>query len=401
MIDFPYLSEVVQKTDSKILMLVADGLGGLPLQGTRRSELEAARIPNLNRLAQQSAAGLTHPVGPGITPGSGPGHLALFGYDPLKYLIGRGALEAMGIGMELKPGDVAARGNFATVDGDGNLVDRRAGRIASELAAPLAEKLNKIKVAGAEVSVEHVKDYRFVLRLRGDGLSDALTETDPQRTGVAPLAVTAQGRGGSKAAKAANAFVAAAAEALKDDAPANMVLLRGWATAPNLPGFGPSYALNPAAIAAYPMYRGLASIVGMKVIATGEDFAAEVATLKERWEEHDYFFLHYKNTDAAGEDGDFDKKKRALEALDEFIPELLDLAPDVLVVAGDHATPAIMASHSWHPVPLLVHSQWTLGEGVDRFNERDLRHGSLGQLEAKHIMALALAHAGKLAKFGP
>ena len=401
MIDFPYLSDLVQKTDSKILMLVADGLGGLPPKDTRRSELATATVANLDHLAQQSAGGLSLPVGPGITPGSGPGHLALFGYDPLKYLIGRGALEAIGIGMELRAGDVAARGNFATLDSDGNLTDRRAGRIASELAEPLARKLNAIKVPGVKVAVEHVKDYRFVLRLRGDGLSADLSETDPQRTGVAPLAVGAQSRGAAKAAKAANAFVAAVTEVLKDDEPANMVLLRGWATAPDLPSFGPSYRLDPAAIAAYPMYRGLASIVGMKVIETGEDFEAEVATLKEHWDEHDFFFLHYKPTDAAGEDGDFDKKKRALEALDRFIPELLELEPDVFIVAGDHSTPSIMSAHSWHPVPFLLRSQWTLGDGVERFTERDLRNGSLGRFDSKHIMALALAHAGKLAKFGP
>ncbi len=403
MIDFPYLSEIVQKTDSKILMLVADGLGGVPQVGTRRSELETARVTNLNRLAQESAGGLSLPVAPGITPGSGPGHLALFGYDPLKYIIGRGALEAIGIEMELKPGDVAARGNFATVDGDGNLTDRRAGRIASELAAPLAEKLDKIKVTGVEVAVQHVKDYRFVLRLRGQGLSDEVTETDPQRTGVAPLAVTARAKAAAatKTAKAANAFVEAAREALKDDAPANAVLLRGWSTAPALPSFGESYCLNPAAIAAYPMYRGLASIVGMKVLKTGEDFASEVETLREHWDEHDFFFLHYKPTDAAGEDGDFDKKKKAIEALDEFLPSLTDLKPDVFILAGDHSTPSIMASHSWHPVPFILRSKWTAGEGVDRFNERDLHRGSLGQFEAKHIMSLALAHAGKLLKFGP
>lgn len=403
MIDFPYLAEIVQKTDSKILMLVADGLGGLAQSGTRRSELETARVSNLNRLAQQSAGGLTLPVAPGITPGSGPGHLALFGYDPLKYLIGRGALEAIGIEMELKPGDVAARGNFATVGGGGNLTDRRAGRIASEVAAPLAEKLNKIKVPGIEVAVRHVKDYRFVLRLRGPGLSDDLTETDPQRIGVAPLAVEARlkAAAATKAAKAANAFVEAARAVLQDDAPANAVLLRGWSTAPDLPSFSESYCLNPAAIAAYPMYRGLASIVGMQVLETGEDFAAEVGTLKEHWEEHDFFFLHYKPTDAAGEDGDFDKKKKALEELDEFLPSLIDLKPDVFILAGDHATPSIMASHSWHPVPFMLQSKWTVGEGVDRFSERDLQRGSLGQFEAKHIMSLALAHAGKLLKFGP
>ena len=401
MIDFPYLAELVQKTDSKILMLVADGLGGAPHPDSRRTELETAATPNLDRLAQQSAGGLTVPVKPGITPGSGPGHLALFGYDPLRYLIGRGALEAMGIEMELKPGDVAARGNFATVDAGGRLTDRRAGRIESALAEPLAKKLDTVRVPGVDLTVAHVKDYRFVLRLRGKELSEEITETDPQRTGVPALEAHSRNGAGAKTAKLANAFVKRAAKELAEDAPANMVLLRGWSMLPELPQFGESYCLNPAAIAAYPMYRGLARILGMTVIPTGGDFAAEVATLKEHWDEHDFFYLHYKPTDAAGEDGDFEKKVQALKALDEFIPDLLALDPDVFIVAGDHATPSIIAAHSWHPVPFILRSKWTRGEGVDRFHERELTRGSLGQFEAKNIMSLAMAHAGKLAKFGP
>ena len=401
MIDFPYRSELVQKTDSKILMLVVDGLGGSPAAQSRRTELEWARTPNLDRLAQDSDCGLTIPVSPGIAPGSGPGHLALFGYDPLKYLIGRGALEAMGIEMELKRGDVASRGNFATVNEKGLLTDRRAGRIASELAAPLCEKLNEIAVDSVEVTVAHVKDYRFVLRLRGEGLSERITETDPQRTEMAPLPVKAQERGAQHTAQLVNAFVEKANQLLKEESQANMVLLRGWASLPKLPDMGKAYALKPAAIAAYPMYRGLARILGMKVVPTGATFADEVKTLQEHFDEHDFFYLHYKPADAAGEDGDFEAKKRALEAVDEFIPQLLALKPDVFMVAGDHATPSMLAAHSWHSVPFLLHSLSTHGAGVDRFNERECRYGSLGQFEAKHIMALALAHAGKLQKFGP
>ena len=400
MIDFPYLSDIIQPNDAKILMLVADGLGGLPQPTTRRSELESARVPNLDRLAQASAAGSSIPVSLGVTPGSGPGHLALFGYDPLKYLIGRGALEALGIGMELQAGDVAARGNFATVDGEGNLVDRRAGRIETELAAPLAQRLDTIAVDGIDLTVQHVKDYRFVLRLRGSNLSADLTETDPQRTGVPALAVASRGKAAAATAKVANAFVADAQELLKGEERANAVLLRGWAGAPNLPPFGEAYGLRAAAIAAYPMYRGLASIVGMDVLPTGDDFNSQIATLRDAWDDYTFFFLHYKHTDSAGEDGDFDRKRLAAEALDAYIPALLAMGPDVLMVAGDHSTPSSMASHSWHPVPFILRSQWTLGDGVDRFNERELRKGSLGIFEAKHIMMLALAHAGKLQKFG-
>lgn len=401
MIDFPYLKDIVQTTESKILMVVADGLGGLPGGDTRQSELETASLPNINRLAQESACGLSTPVALGITPGSGPGHLALFGYDPLVHMIGRGALEAIGIGVELKPGDLAARGNFATTDAAGDLVDRRAGRISTEKAAPIAERLNKIEIPNLEVTVEHVLDYRFVLRLRGEKLSEDISETDPQITGVPPLKVEGFNKEALNTAKAINAFVSSAFNEIKNEPVANSLLLRGWANAPSLPNFGASLGLKPAAIASYPMYRGLASIVGMQVIKTGTDFSAQVETLKNNWSNHDYFFLHYKHTDSAGEDGDFRKKVTAIETLDSFIPELLSLEPDVLILAGDHSTPSIMSSHSWHPVPFLIHSKWTRGEGISRFNERELRYGSLGTFEAKHIMSLAMAHSGKLAKFGP
>ena len=400
MIDLPYLADLVQKTDSKIVMLVVDGLGGSSNLLFQRTELEAANVPHLDRLTRDSAAGLTIPVAPGITPGSGPGHLALFGYDPLKYVIGRGVLEATGIEMEMKPGDVAARGNFATVDEQGVLVDRRAGRMQSEPAAVLAQKLNAIAVDSVETAVEHVQGYRFVLRMRGNGLSDAMTETDPQKTGVAALAVRARNKAAEKSAQLANDFVTQAARALKEESPANMVLLRGWSQLPKLPDMGKAYALNPAAIAGYPMYRGLARLAGMKVLATGMTFSEEVATLRQHYSEHDFFYIHYKAADTAGEDGNFEAKKQALEVLDEYIPALLDLKPDVFMVAGDHSTPSVLAAHSWHPVPFLLHSKYTLAEGVQRFTERDLRLGSLGQFEAKHVMTLALAHAGKLLKFG-
>ena len=401
MIDLEQIRDSIASTPSKIVMLVADGLGGLPHPDTRKSELETAHIPNLNALAQRSACGLTTPVEVGIAPGSGPGHLALFGYNPLKYIIGRGALEALGIGVELRPGDVAARGNFCTVDDDGLLTDRRAGRIATSLSAPLCERLDRIEIPGVQLDVFPVQDYRFVLRLRGDGLSEQVDETDPQREGVAPRPAGALTPEAERTSEVVQQFVAEAGRVLAEDQPANMVLLRGWAQLPNLPDFGQVYHLNPAAIAAYPMYRGLASVANMKIIPTGMTFGEEVETLHENWDDHDFFFIHYKPADAAGEDGDFDAKVECLEALDVHLPRILDLQPDVLMVAGDHATPAIMASHSWHPVPFMLHSRLTLGEGVDGFNERACALGSLGRIPAETIMLLALSHSGKLAKYGP
>ena len=401
MIDFPYIGELCRQTDSKIVMLVVDGLGGAPHPGTRLSELETASLPNLDRLAQESAAGLTTPVAPGITPGSGPGHMALFGYDPVKYLMGRGVLEALGIGVELRDGDVAARGNLCTVDAEGILVDRRAGRIPSEESAPVVERLAQIEVPGVEVSVHMVKEHRFVLVLRGEGLGDAVSETDPQFEGTHPLEATALAPDSEGTAMAVNRFVEDAKVALQDRETANMVLLRGFSRLPHLTDMGEAYKLNPATIAAYPMYRGLGSIVGMRVLATGATFDDEIETLRVRLHEHDFFFLHYKPADAAGEDGDFDAKVRALEELDARIPQIVDAAPDVLVVAGDHASPATLAGHSWHPVPLLVRSRLTTGDGVPAFSERACAQGSLGRLPATSVMFLALAHAGKLHKFGP
>ena len=361
----------------------------------------AAVTPNLDAMAQQSACGLTTPVIPGVAPGSGPGHLALFGYDPLKYIIGRGALEALCIEVELRPGDVAARGNFCTIDDGGNLLDRRAGRIPTELSAPLCERLDQIELDGVQCDVFPVQDYRFVLRLRGEGLSELITETDPQITGVPDLAVRSIQPGAEKTVGLVNQFVAKARELLSEEERGNMVLLRGWAQLPSLPPMGDVYRLNPAGIAAYPMYRGLATVASMKIIPTGHSFADEVETLHQNYASHDFFFIHYKPADAAGEDGDFDAKVKTLEELDPFIPQIQALKPDVFMVAGDHATPAIMAAHSWHPVPFMLNSRLTKGEGIPGFNERACAQGSLGRIPATNIMLLALSHSGKLNKFGP
>ena len=401
MIDLEQLHDCYVSTTSKIVLLVVDGLGGLARPETGRSELETANLPNLDAMARESACGLTTPVLPGVAPGSGPGHLALFGYNPLKYIIGRGALEALGIDVELRPGDVAARGNFCTVDSSGSLVDRRAGRIPTELSAPLCERLDRIELPGVQIDVFPVQDYRFVLRLRGEGLSESITETDPQITGVTALEVRPIEPAAAKTAELVNEFVRQAGGLLAEEERGNMVLLRGWAQLPSLPPMGDVYRLNPAGIAAYPMYRGLATVASMEIIPTGHTFADEVETLYQNYDKHDFFFIHYKPADAAGEDGDFDAKVEALENLDLFIPRIRELNPDVFMVAGDHATPAIMAAHSWHPVPFMLHSKLTGGEGVPAFNERDCGRGSIGSIPATNVMLLALSHSGKLNKYGP
>ncbi len=400
MIDHPFLGELCSPTDSKIVLLVVDGLGGLARPETGKSELEEANTPHLDDLARRSACGMTQPVGPGITPGSGPGHLALFGYDPLKYVIGRGVLEALGIGIELGPDDVAVRCNFCTVDDKGRLTDRRAGRIPSSESKPLVEQLAAITVEGVEVRVAHVQDYRFVVVFSGDGLGENVSDTDPQRTGVEPLEPVARDEGSEVIAMVAEQFIDAASDILGSRRTANMILMRGFSKIPEWPEFGPSYSLNPSAIAAYPMYRGLASLVGMNVIPTGSDFDAELDTLEEHLEQHDFAFIHYKSTDAAGEDGDFEAKVRAIEYLDNRIPRLADLGVDVLALAGDHSTPAIMAAHSWHPVPMMIQSDLTAGIGSQAFSERACASGALGTQPATSLMLQLLAYAGKLKKFG-
>jgi 2,3-bisphosphoglycerate-independent phosphoglycerate mutase len=401
MIDFPYLPDIIERTPSKIVMVVVDGLGGLPHPKTGKSELQTAHTPNLDRLAQRSDTGLTVPVLPGIAPGSGPGHLALFGYDPTKHVIGRGVLEGLGIGADLREGDVAARGNFCIVDDTGCILDRRAGRISTSESAPLCEMLNRIEMPGVELSVQSVRDYRFVLILRGAGLDPAIVGTDPGRVGMEPQQATATNSDARWTAEVINSFVGRANQRLQDNERANMVLLRGWSQLPDLPPFGDAYRLTPGAIAAYPMYRGLAQTVGMQIISSGSTFTDEVKTIGTALEDHDFLYVHYKAADATGEDGDFDGKVEALEKFDEHIPAILEAKPDVLVIAGDHATPSVLAAHSWHPVPVLIHSQWTGNNGVPHFDEQACSNGTLGRIPAVQLMLLVLAHAGKLNKFGP
>jgi 2,3-bisphosphoglycerate-independent phosphoglycerate mutase len=398
------IAPLVISNTTKIVLVSLDGLGGLPRPETGRSELETAKLPNLSQLATEAACGLSRHVAPGITPGSGPGHLGLFGYDPLHYQVGRGVLEALGIDFELRAGDIAARGNFCTVDGTGRITDRRAGRIATELNLRLTERLRRIKLPGVEVFVESGKDYRFVLVLRAKGksgrLSARLSETDPQQLGKPPLPVKALEPRAKATATLVNRFVAESKRLLADAAPANMILLRGFDQLPKLPRFPEVFGLRSAAIAAYPMYRGLARLVGMEILKTGSTFEDELATLREHWAAGDFFFLHYKDTDKAGEDGNFDAKVEALERLDRAIPEIRALGPDVLIVTGDHATPSILSGHGWQPVPVIIWGRYCGADGVTAFTERACTAGSLGVMPAQHLMPLVMANALRLNKFG-
>lgn len=401
MADFELMEELKVPAHSKIVLLTLDGLGGLPVETGGLTELEAAQTPHLDRLAAEGMCGLSTPIGPGITPGSGPAHLALFGYDPLRFEIGRGVLEALGIGFELQPADVAARGNFCTVDEQGLITDRRAGRIPSGKGAELCALLREITLPGVETFVEPVKEYRFVLVLRGEGLHDGLTETDPQRLGVPPLPVEPLRPDAQPTADLFNRWLAEARHILADHHPANSCNLRGLAKDPGLPHMPDVYGLRCAAIATYPMYRGVARLVGMDVVDTGgETLEDEWATLEAHWADYDFFFVHIKKTDSAGEDGDFDRKVSVIEHVDELVPRLVALKPDVLIVTGDHSTPALLKSHSWHELPVLLWGQYLRPDGVAAFGERACMAGGLGHIRHVDLLPLAMAHALRLVKFG-
>jgi 2,3-bisphosphoglycerate-independent phosphoglycerate mutase len=397
-----YIKDLLIPSESKIVLLVMDGLGGLPLEAGGKTELETANTPNMDRLAAEGVLGQTIPIRPGVTPGSGPAHLALFGYDPIVYDIGRGALEATGAGMDFQPGDVAVRGNFCTVDENGIIIDRRAGRISSEESIHVVEKLASVSIPGVETKVKLVKEYRFAVIMRGEGLGGEIDDTDPQRTGVEPLPAVATNPNSEKTAALFNQWIAKAREAIADEPKANCLTLRGFATDPGLPKYEDVYGLRAACVAVYPMYRGVSSLVGMDVIKfEGEYPQDEFSTVAKYWDKYDFFFVHIKKTDSMGEDGNFDGKAHIIETVDAALPTLLALKPDVLVITGDHSTPAKMRAHSWHPVPFLLwSSEFGRPDVQTQFGERACAQGGLGTIPATDTMPLALAHAGRLQKYG-
>ena len=393
--------ELVRGADTKIVLLVMDGLGGLPRDEDGLTELEAAHTPNLDRLAAEGICGLHEPVGPGIAPGSGPSHLALFGYDPIAYQVGRGALSAMGIGFDLTPQDVAARGNFCTVGEDGRVTDRRAGRISSELNRELCARLRELTLPGVRLFVETEAEHRFLLVLRGEGLSSEVSDTDPQQVGEFPVKPRAEAPAAKTTARLVDEFVERAREKLSDQPAANMVLLRGFARRPEWPSMEEVFGLRAAAIAAYPMYRGLARLLGMDALEAEDSLPAEVEVLERNWASYDFFYVHAKHTDSAGEDGDFDGKAAEIERVDAVVPRIMRLEPDVVVVTGDHSTPSLLRYHSWHPVPVLIWSRHCRRDGVERFGERACMAGGLGpRIPATALTITAVANALRMDKYG-
>jgi 2,3-bisphosphoglycerate-independent phosphoglycerate mutase len=399
-------SELTLKTNSKLVLLVLDGLGDLATRDQDNlTPLEAALTPNLDALAKDSAQGRMIPVAPGITPGSGPGHLALFGYDPLEFQVGRGVIEALGLGLELRAGDVAARANFCTLNEKGIVTDRRAGRIdtsvCEELCALLSEKVKKI--GDTQVIIKPGKGHRFVVLFRGKGLEGPLTDADPHREGlpvpkVAPL--NPKSAKAKKAAKLVAAFYKAALPVISKRKPANGFLLRGIAHQPEIPTFEERYCLRPGCIAVYPMYKGLAQLVGMTKLEGPQTIAEQFERYLAEYDNYEYFFIHYKYTDMYGEDGNFPAKVKAIEELDAALSILLRKKPDVLAITGDHSTPCLVKGHSWHPQPVLLHSACSGSDKLDRFTETGANTGSLGVFEAKYLIRLMQANAKMFDKFG-
>jgi 2,3-bisphosphoglycerate-independent phosphoglycerate mutase len=400
-------SELTLKTQAKLALVVLDGLGDIATKAQgEMTPLEAACTPNLDALvAQGCAQGRMIPIAPGITPGSGPGHLGLFGYDPLEFQVGRGVIEALGLGLTLKPGDVCARANFATLDAKGIVTDRRAGRIPTatceKLCAMLAAKVKKI--GDTEVIIQAGKEHRFVVVFRGKGLEGPLTDADPNREGLPIPTVKPRdpkSAGQKKVARLIADFYKAALPILAKEKPANGFLMRGIAHQPAIPLFEERYRLKPACLAVYPMYKGLAQLVGMKKIEGPQTIAEQFERYLAEYDNYGFFFIHFKYTDKFGEDGNFEAKKKAIEEFDAALPILLQKKPDVLAITGDHSTPCAIKGHSWHPQPVLLHSAVSGSDKLQRFTETGANQGSLGVFEAKYLIRLMQANAKMFDKFG-
>jgi len=397
---------------SKILFIVIDGVGGLPLPETGLTELETAFTPNLNKMASRGITGMSMPIAPGIAPGSGVAHLALFGYDPIKYAIGRGAIAAYGVNLDMEKGNVAVRVNFAGFSPEGAVMDRRAGRLSTEKNMKLCKMLRDIKIPGVDIIVETVLDYRSVVIFKGEGLYPNLSDSDPQRVGksIFPGEIKALDDESSSMKEIAIKFVNMANEILKEGAKgiADLendqhvgILTRGYSWRPEIPSMKDLYKLNKlGAFATYPDYRGVAKIVGMEIAYTGDELEEQIDVLEKSIDKYDFFFFHVKKTDSAGEDGNFHKKVHLIEEFDNLVPRLEQLDIDVKVVTGDHSTPATFKGHSWHPVPFVLNGKWCRPDNVKGFSESQCEKGALGQFQATEAMLYALGMAGRIAKFG-
>jgi 2,3-bisphosphoglycerate-independent phosphoglycerate mutase len=404
--DLKLISSLAVQNDTKVVLVVLDGVGGLAGPEGKTS-LEAAHTPNLDGLARAGVCGFQNPLAPGITPGSGPAHIGLFGYDPFKYFIGRGVLDTAGTPFEFLSGDMASRLNFATLAADGTISDRRAGRIPDKEGKRVTDLLadNIKEIEGVQVLLQHVKEYRAAAIFRGKDLDGRLCDSDPQKVGLKPLAVAPTEENptpeAEEGARLANGFIARAREVLAGESKANFVMMRGFDVYEPLPNFCELYKWRACAVAAYPMYKGVSKLAGMRVIEEGQSSVEEELDLvKQELPNTDFLFLHVKKTDSMGEDGNFEGKVEVIEHFDQLLPRLVDLKPDVLCITGDHSTPCSLKSHSWHPVPICMVAETARVDACQTFGETSFLTGGLGRIHSTDVLPLLLAHAGRLNKFG-
>ncbi len=396
------IDQLLLSNDNKVIFLILDGLGDIPNPAfDLKTPLEAARKPNIDGLAVRSSVlGRIIPVDTGITPGSGPGHLSLFGYDPVVHEIGRGVLEVLGLNMDLRDGDLAARANFCTLR-EGVVTDRRAGRIPTEETERLCAMISASvkEVEGVQVIIKPGKSHRFAVIFRGAGLSDRLTDADPHKDNKPFVYTSAKAPDADLAARVVNGFMDRVRDLLKAEPVANGALLRGFSQKPDIMPFTEKYRMKALAIATYPMYRGIAKVLGMDVKDEPANYEEAVAILKKHYSDYQFFFFHVKETDLAGEDGNFEEKVKAIEYVDRIVPEIAGLNPQALVITGDHSTPCPLKGHSWHAVPLLLVTKTGETDGL-AFYEKNCISGSVGTIYSKELMSLALAHGGRLDKYG-
>ncbi|QKQ99801.1 2,3-bisphosphoglycerate-independent phosphoglycerate mutase [Metallosphaera tengchongensis] len=409
----------------KILLIVGDGLGDRQVTQLKgKTPLEAADKPNIKSILNSSIMGLMDPIGPGIVPGSDTSHLAIFGLDPYKYYKGRGSFEALGAGATLNEGDVAFRGNFATVDSEMRIIDRRAGRKideAADLVRELNDKINEIE--GVKVRFYKGTEHRVSVVLSGDAMSDKVSDTDPHEVGSRVL----QSRpidsspGSEKTAKIVNALTQRIYQVLSESPinnkrkaeglpPANIILLRGASIHSELPKLKDYTGLKGAAVSATALIKGVSKSLGMEVItppgATGgidTDYMAKAdAAIKLLESDYDLVFLHVKATDAASHDGLVSEKVRAIEMIDRVIGKIFDIYGTdlVLLFTGDHATPVELKEHSGDPVPILLYAPVNIiPDELGGFDERQARHGSL-KIIGLNIINLLLNYSNRASKYG-
>jgi 2,3-bisphosphoglycerate-independent phosphoglycerate mutase len=408
----------------KILILLCDGVADRPVEELDgKTPLEVARTPNFDRLARRGENGILDPVAPGVRPGSDTAHLALLGYDPYEYYTGRGPFEALGVGMDVRPGDVAFRCNFATVeerDGELFVTDRRAGRI-TEGTAELVAPLNGIELDGVTCFIKESTAHRAALVLRGEGLGAAVSDADPHEEGAAVGRAAGPTPEDEKTAAIVNEFVALSYKTLKGHAvnrereklglpPANIILPRGAGLAPHIPHVTALYDLTAAAVVEVGLIRGIARYCGLDVVPLPEsvnggldtDLAAFMAAVAEAVGKYDLVLANVKGPDVAGHDGDAAAKVAVIERIDAAAGPLLDGLPAGCHVAvlGDHATPVAVRDHSGDPVPVLFWGPAVRTDAVETYGERPAATGGAGRLRGRDLLPIMLNLAGRAEKFG-